>query len=94
MKRENFSSIDYLIHFLIHECFVSTGEIAPVGPTSFEFVVPEGSPLTISPSVGTIEPGKVLIVGLSIRKIYYWKDLSNDIINIQLLLNQKSKLYY
>lgn len=59
MKRENFSSIDYLIHFLIHECFVSTGEIAPVGPTSFEFVVPEGSPLTISPSVGTIEPGKV-----------------------------------
>lgn len=37
---------------------IGKGEIAPVGPTSFEFVVPEGSPLTISPSVGTIEPGK------------------------------------
>ena len=36
-----------------------TGEICPVGPTSFEFVVPEGVPLTISPAVGTIEPGKV-----------------------------------
>lgn len=31
----------------------------PVGPTSFEFKIPEGAPLTISPSVGTIEPGKV-----------------------------------
>ena len=31
-----------------------------MGPTSFEFVVPDGAPLTISPSVGTIEPGKVL----------------------------------
>ena len=35
------------------------GEIAPVGPTSFEFVIPEDAPVTISPSVGTIEPGKV-----------------------------------
>ncbi|XP_061162453.1 cilia- and flagella-associated protein 74-like [Saccostrea echinata] len=37
---------------------IGKGEIAPVGPTSFEFVVPEGVPVTISPSVGTIEPGK------------------------------------
>ncbi|XP_033763578.1 cilia- and flagella-associated protein 74-like isoform X1 [Pecten maximus] len=37
---------------------IGKGDIAPVGPTSFEFVVPEGAPLTISPSVGTIEPGK------------------------------------
>ena len=35
------------------------GEIAPVGPTSFEFVVPEGAPVTVSPSVGTVLPGKV-----------------------------------
>ncbi|KAL8571941.1 hypothetical protein ACOMHN_026153 [Nucella lapillus] len=34
------------------------GEICPVGPTSFEFVIPDGVPLTISPAVGTIEPGK------------------------------------
>ncbi|KAK7093572.1 cilia- and flagella-associated protein 74-like [Littorina saxatilis] len=34
------------------------GEICPVGPTSFEFVVPKGVPLTITPAVGTIEAGK------------------------------------
>lgn len=38
---------------------IFSGEIVPVGPTSFEFKIPEGAPLTISPSVGTIEPGKV-----------------------------------
>ena len=49
-----------------------TGEIAPVGPTSFEFVVPEGAPLTISPSVGTVEPGKVpLLYSLSILRVIY-----------------------
>ncbi|CAG2192855.1 unnamed protein product [Mytilus edulis] len=37
---------------------IGKGEIVPVGPTSFEFKIPEGAPLTISPSVGTIEPGK------------------------------------
>lgn len=30
-----------------------------MGPTSFEFVVPEEAPITISPSVGTIQPGEV-----------------------------------
>ena len=38
-----------------------TGEICPVGPTSFEFVVPEGVPMTVSPAVGTIQPGKVCV---------------------------------
>ena len=35
------------------------GPIAPVGPTSFEFVVPDDAPLTLAPSVGTVMPGKV-----------------------------------
>ena len=39
--------------------FLPLGEIAPVGPTSFEFVLPEDAPITISPSVGTIQPGEV-----------------------------------
>lgn len=43
---------------VLHFSIIS-GEIAPVGPTSFEFVVPEGAPVTISPSVGTIQPGEV-----------------------------------
>ncbi|XP_064642380.1 cilia- and flagella-associated protein 74-like [Lineus longissimus] len=37
---------------------IGKGEIAPVGPTSFEFVVPENAPLNISPAVGTVEPGQ------------------------------------
>lgn len=37
---------------------IGKGDIAPVGPTAFEFVIPEGAPITISPSVGTIDPGQ------------------------------------
>ncbi|XP_069774364.1 cilia- and flagella-associated protein 74 isoform X3 [Narcine bancroftii] len=37
---------------------IGNGEIAPVGPTSFEFVVPESSYLTIVPAVGTVMPGQ------------------------------------
>lgn len=37
----------------------SSGEIAAVGPTSFQFIVPEGVPLTVSPAVGTVLPGQV-----------------------------------
>ncbi|XP_030843009.1 cilia- and flagella-associated protein 74 [Strongylocentrotus purpuratus] len=37
---------------------IGKGEIAPVGPTSFEFVVPKGAPIAIAPSVGTLQPGK------------------------------------
>lgn len=34
-------------------------DASPVGPTSFEFLLPPDSPITISPSVGTVWPGKV-----------------------------------
>ncbi|XP_071804990.1 cilia- and flagella-associated protein 74-like [Asterias amurensis] len=37
---------------------IGKGEIAPVGPTAFEFVVPEGVPLAVSPAVGVVNPGK------------------------------------
>lgn len=39
--------------------FTGKGPIAPVCPTSFEFKVPEGAPLTLYPSVGTVKPGEV-----------------------------------
>ncbi|MGH0160907.1 UNVERIFIED_CONTAM: hypothetical protein FKN15_040199 [Acipenser sinensis] len=38
---------------------IGKGEIAPVGPTSFEFVYPEDSDITITPAVGTVLPGKL-----------------------------------
>ncbi|XP_010123969.1 PREDICTED: uncharacterized protein CFAP74 [Chlamydotis macqueenii] len=44
-----------------------SGEAAPVGPTSFEFCVPEDCPVTITPSVGTVSPGKKSLIQVSFR---------------------------
>lgn len=38
---------------------IGNGDIFPVGPTSFHFVVPNNAPITISPCVGTVFPGEV-----------------------------------
>ena len=38
---------------------IGSGDSCPVGPTSFEFLLPPGSSVIISPSVGTVLPGKV-----------------------------------
>lgn len=43
---------------------VGSGDLCPVGPTSFEFLLPPDAPITISPSVGTVLPGKVSGVAL------------------------------
>jgi len=55
-----------------------TGEIAAVGPTSFEFCVPEGAPLMVSPAVGTVLPGQVskclVIIAALVQYtiVYFW----------------------
>ena len=38
---------------------IGKGPVAKFGPTTFEFVVPSGSPINISPAVGVVMPGKV-----------------------------------
>ncbi|KAM6402753.1 cilia- and flagella-associated protein 74 [Rhynochetos jubatus] len=43
------------------------GEATPVGPTSFEFHVPEDCPVAIAPSVGTVLPGKKSLIQVSFR---------------------------
>ncbi|KAM9217792.1 cilia- and flagella-associated protein 74 [Leptosomus discolor] len=43
------------------------GEAAPVGPASFEFRVPADCPVTITPSVGTVLPGKKSLIQVSFR---------------------------
>lgn len=40
---------------------IGNGEFAPVGPTSFQFDVPSNAPITLSPLVGTVQPGTVHI---------------------------------
>lgn len=37
---------------------VGSEDVSPVGPTTFEFLPPPDSPITISPLVGTVLPGK------------------------------------
>uniref|UniRef100_A0A669R0W6 Cilia and flagella associated protein 74 n=1 Tax=Phasianus colchicus TaxID=9054 RepID=A0A669R0W6_PHACC len=46
---------------------IGNGEVAPVGPTSFEFYVPEDCPVAIKPSVGTVLPGKKSLIQVSFR---------------------------
>ncbi|XP_069466272.1 cilia- and flagella-associated protein 74 isoform X2 [Ambystoma mexicanum] len=46
---------------------IGKGSIAPVGPTSFEFRVPEDAPITISPCVGTVLPGKKCLVQVAFQ---------------------------
>ncbi|CAI5782811.1 Cilia and flagella associated protein 74 [Podarcis lilfordi] len=48
---------------------VGKGEVAPVGPTSFQFLVPEDSPITIMPCVGTVLPGKKCMLEVSFRPV-------------------------
>ncbi|CAB4013133.1 Hypothetical predicted protein [Paramuricea clavata] len=37
---------------------IGQGPVAKLGPTTFEFVVPPGAPVTISPAVGVVMPGQ------------------------------------
>ncbi|XP_030619822.1 cilia- and flagella-associated protein 74 [Delphinapterus leucas] len=48
---------------------ISLEDASPVGPTSFEFLLPSDSPITISPSVGTVWPGKRCLVRVAFRPV-------------------------
>uniref|UniRef100_A0A452T1J9 Cilia- and flagella-associated protein 74 n=1 Tax=Ursus maritimus TaxID=29073 RepID=A0A452T1J9_URSMA len=46
---------------------IGSEDPSPVGPTSFEFLLPPDSPITISPSVGTVLPGKRCLIQVAFR---------------------------
>uniref|UniRef100_A0A2K6G719 Cilia and flagella associated protein 74 n=1 Tax=Propithecus coquereli TaxID=379532 RepID=A0A2K6G719_PROCO len=48
---------------------IGSEDASPVGPTSFEFLLPPDSPITISPSVGTVLPGKRCLVQVAFRPV-------------------------
>ncbi|XP_076966108.1 cilia- and flagella-associated protein 74 [Callospermophilus lateralis] len=48
---------------------VSSEEASPVGATSFEFLLPSDLPITISPLVGTVLPGKRCPVQVAFRPV-------------------------
>ena len=39
---------------------IGKGDIAKVGPTLFEFDLPENCPFELAPAVGTVAPGQVV----------------------------------
>ncbi|XP_068096751.1 cilia- and flagella-associated protein 74 isoform X2 [Hyperolius riggenbachi] len=53
-------------------------DIAPVGPTSFQFLVPEDSPITISPSVGSVLPGKRCLIQVSFKPMLQDRDIREE----------------
>ncbi|XP_073089125.1 cilia- and flagella-associated protein 74 isoform X2 [Manis javanica] len=46
---------------------IGSAGASPVGPTTFEFLLPPDSPITISPSVGTVLPGKKCLVQVAFQ---------------------------
>ncbi|XP_039104352.1 cilia- and flagella-associated protein 74 isoform X2 [Hyaena hyaena] len=48
---------------------IGSEDASPVGPTSFEFLPPPDSPITISPLVGTVLPGKRCLVQVAFRPV-------------------------
>uniref|UniRef100_A0A8C9DMG8 Cilia- and flagella-associated protein 74 n=1 Tax=Prolemur simus TaxID=1328070 RepID=A0A8C9DMG8_PROSS len=48
---------------------IGSEDASPVGPTSFEFLLPPDSPITIAPSVGTVLPGKRCLVQVAFRPV-------------------------
>ncbi|XP_049630515.1 cilia- and flagella-associated protein 74, partial [Suncus etruscus] len=61
------SSVASLYVISTHCAPPSSKEAAPMSPTSFEFLVPEDSPITISPCVGAVLPGKRCLVQVTFR---------------------------
>ncbi|XP_072676155.1 cilia- and flagella-associated protein 74 isoform X2 [Canis lupus baileyi] len=59
-------SINSLIHSVPR---IGSEDAFPVGPTSFEFLLPPDAPITISPSVGTVSPGKRCLIQVAFRPV-------------------------
>ncbi|KAM5140335.1 cilia- and flagella-associated protein 74 [Mantella aurantiaca] len=61
---------------------IGKGDIAPVGPTSFQFMVPDDSAITISPSVGSIFPGKRCLIQVSFKPTLDDKEIREEAMRI------------
>ncbi|XP_077168069.1 cilia- and flagella-associated protein 74 isoform X2 [Paroedura picta] len=61
---------------------IGKGDIAPVGPTSFQFIIPEDSPITIMPCVGTVQPGKKCLVEVSFRPVLSDQEIRQEAVEM------------
>ncbi|KAI8795411.1 cilia- and flagella-associated protein 74 [Biomphalaria glabrata] len=61
---------------------IGKGKICPVGPTSFQFIVPSDAPITISPTVGTVLPGKKCKINVQFKPALSDKEIKEEANNI------------
>ncbi|XP_071839784.1 cilia- and flagella-associated protein 74-like isoform X2 [Apostichopus japonicus] len=61
---------------------VGQGPVAPVGPTSFEFMVPAESPLSLYPAVGTVKPGKKTCISVKFSPSLSDKDIREEAVRL------------
>ena len=52
--------------------------VAKVGPTTFEFVVPPGAPVTISPAVGVVMPGQSCSIEVTFSPRFADSDITQE----------------
>ncbi|XP_072464667.1 cilia- and flagella-associated protein 74 isoform X1 [Notamacropus eugenii] len=62
---------------------IGTGEIAPVGPTSFEFLLPNNAPIMIIPSVGTVLPGKKCMVEVIFKPVLSETTIKKEVVKMR-----------
>ncbi|CAH2319986.1 Hypothetical predicted protein [Pelobates cultripes] len=71
---------------------IGTGEIAPVGPTSFEIHVPKDFPVTVSPLVGTVLPGEKCLVQVSFHPTLLDQEIREEAVRIIAKANEARTL--
>lgn len=57
---------------------IGNGEMATVGPTYFEFDLPENCPFMLSPTVGLVEPGKKVKITIEYKAELSESDVRNE----------------
>ncbi|KAK0056776.1 cilia- and flagella-associated protein 74 [Biomphalaria pfeifferi] len=61
---------------------IGKGKICPVGPTSYQFIVPNDAPITISPIVGTVFPGKKCKINVQFKPALSDREIKEEANNI------------
>ncbi|XP_027711280.1 cilia- and flagella-associated protein 74 isoform X2 [Vombatus ursinus] len=62
---------------------IGSGEIAPVGPTSFEFLLPDNAPIMIIPSVGTVLPGKKCMIEVIFKPVLSETTIKKEVVRMR-----------
>ncbi|CAG5118469.1 unnamed protein product, partial [Candidula unifasciata] len=70
---------------------IGAGEVFPVGPTSFEFKVPQDAPITISPCVGTLLPGQKVQLEVRFSPVLDSDDIRLEAVKIKAKLQAEKE---